>query len=759
MFLNGNRLKDSTFFPLAILTASIAALGFLSWLFISNTRLQFLIGYCILGVLLAVRFFKIKRPRIILIFLVSYLSFSYLVWRVTHTITYHDPASFIFALLLFLAELYGFIVLGLTNFVNIKPVIRKSDPLPENRDAWPSVDIFIPTYNEDAAIVETTALAALQIDWPKEKLHIYVLDDGGTDARLNSDNPDIAGSARSRRQHFGRFCQKHGMTYLAREKNTHAKAGNLNAGLQSSSGELVLILDADHIPTTDILTRTAGSFVVDPLLFLVQTPHFFGNPDPIEKNLRTFDVMPSENEMFYQGVQLGLDYWNGAYFCGSAAVLRRRCLEENGGFAGQSITEDAETALSLHAAGYHSAYISRPMVCGLACESLPAFIQQRSRWAMGMVQIFLLKNPLLLKGLTIPQRICYMSSCFYWLFPFSRIFFLVSPLLFLFFGLKIYDTDATQFLIFALPHLIGVNLLHYFLFGRLRWNSIGDIYEIILSIPLLPALIGTFLKPRAPVFKVTNKKELLQADHASPFALPYVLLLLLNLAAFLSGVFRISNSDVFSSAIITMCWALLNCILLTSCVGVMLERRQLRSSPRLPARGKVVLSHNGTSYPGKLHNLSSSGAGFLLDPRLGCSIRAIDGLSVLTITDHAGRKVHLHGMVRNARARVDGLEVGFHFAPQSDDENMERIKVVFGDSGRWRAYQYSKFKERGIFRTLFFISRVGGTAAMGYLGHWIIKSFGGQPLCRPDIGTAMDKEAASKVNKGDQRIFRVDPSP
>ena len=72
-----------------------------------------------------------------------------------------------------------------------------------------------------------------------------------------------------------------------------------------------------------------GYFGENPKLFLVQTPHFFINPDPLERNLKTFDKMPSENEMFYGIIQRGLDKWDASFFCGSAAVLRREALEDD----------------------------------------------------------------------------------------------------------------------------------------------------------------------------------------------------------------------------------------------------------------------------------------------------------------------------------------------------------------------------------------------------------------------------------------------
>src|SRR5262249_1791834 len=155
------------------------------------------------------------------------------------------------------------------------------------------------------------------------------------------------------------LCRRVGAQYLTRAKNEHAKAGNVNSAMKQTQGELILILDADHVPTADILENTVGWFLRDPRLSLVQTPHFFVNPNPVEKNLQTFEFMPSDNDMFYSIIQKGLDFWNASFFCGAAGVLRRQYLEEVGGICGSTITEDAETALALHARGYRSAYIAK----------------------------------------------------------------------------------------------------------------------------------------------------------------------------------------------------------------------------------------------------------------------------------------------------------------------------------------------------------------------------------------------------------------
>ena len=156
----------------------------------------------------------------------------------------------------------------------------------------------------------------------RTKKRIFLLDDGGTEQKRN--DPDPQANARMRSigtTSFGALCDRLGCTYLTRQKTSYAKAGNINAAFARTDGELLLILDADHVPTFDLLERTVPWFTRDPGVFLVQTPHFMINPDPIDRNLLSaFRRMPAENEMFYVTIQRGLDFWDSSFFCGSAAV-------------------------------------------------------------------------------------------------------------------------------------------------------------------------------------------------------------------------------------------------------------------------------------------------------------------------------------------------------------------------------------------------------------------------------------------------------
>src|SRR5664279_3670012 len=114
--------------------------------------------------------------------------------------------------------------------------------------------------------------------------------------------------------------------------------------------------------------------------------------------------------MFYGLIQDGNDFWDAAFFCGSCAVLRRTAIESIGGFAVETVTEDAHTALKMHRRGWKSAYLRVPLAAGLATERLALHLGQRMRWARGMLQILRIDNPMLGRGLRFGQRICYFSS-------------------------------------------------------------------------------------------------------------------------------------------------------------------------------------------------------------------------------------------------------------------------------------------------------------------------------------------------------------
>lgn len=119
-----------------------------------------------------------RLPALMLIVLSLTVSCRYLWWRYTTTLNWDDPLSLVCGLLLLVAETYAWVVLVLGYFQTIWPLNRQPVPLPADSASWPTIDLMVPTYNEDLGVVKPTIYAALGIDWPKEKVNIYILDDG-----------------------------------------------------------------------------------------------------------------------------------------------------------------------------------------------------------------------------------------------------------------------------------------------------------------------------------------------------------------------------------------------------------------------------------------------------------------------------------------------------------------------------------------------------------------------------------------------------
>ena len=186
----------------------------------------------------------------------------------------------------------------------------------------------------------------------------------------------------------------------------------MNNMLQAIHGELIVVFDADHVPVREFLQNTVGLFprrseTVPRARRRISSPTRTRSSAISKPSSR----MPSENEMFYGIIQKGLDKWNGAFFCGSAAVhpprgaaSRRRLLRA---LPSPRIARPRSTCI--RAAGA-ALYVDKPMISGLQPETFSSFIGQRSRWARGMFQIFLLKNPVFKRGLTLAQKICYLSN-------------------------------------------------------------------------------------------------------------------------------------------------------------------------------------------------------------------------------------------------------------------------------------------------------------------------------------------------------------
>jgi cellulose synthase (UDP-forming) len=618
----------------------------------------------ILLVAYALKRVKGHMATIVMITLSVTTSSRYLWWRYTETLNWDDPLALTLGAGLLLAETYAWMVLILGFFQTINPLERKPVMLPKNTDLWPTVDIYIPTYNEPLSVVRPTTLAALSIDWPADKLKVYILDDG-------------------KRPEFGEFAKQVGAGYLTRPDNNHAKAGNMNSAMRYTDGDYIAIFDCDHVPARSFLQMTMGQFLKDSKVCLVQTPHHFFSADPFERNLNNHSQIPNENMLFYGLIQDGNDMWDATFFCGSCAVLKREALDEIGGFAFETVTEDAHTALRMQRAGYKTAYINIPQAAGLATDSLSAHIGQRIRWARGMAQIFRLDNPLLGKGLNIPQRLCYLNAMLHFLSGIPRIVFLTAPLALIYFNAYIIYAPFLAIFIYVVPTLIQIKATNSRIQGKYRYSFWGEVYESVLAWYILKPTTVALFNPNKGKFNVTEKGGLNDKEHYDwGISKPYLVLLAINLVGMLVGILRLFFGDPTQVGVllISMGWALYNIIILGAAVAVAAEARQVRHSHRIKANFPAgVRLANGHTLKVKITDYSDNGVGIETDHAHACRVN--DKIELLMSRGNKQFSFTTH--VCNTR----GNQIGLTIKDLSLEKQRAFIQCTFSRADAWLDWQ------------------------------------------------------------------------
>ncbi|XP_009593247.1 probable xyloglucan glycosyltransferase 5 [Nicotiana tomentosiformis] len=263
----------------------------------------------------------------------------------------------------------------------IKPKIEgdpfKSDDLEGSNNSYPMVLVQIPMCNE-REVYELSITAVCQLDWPKDRLLIQILDD--------SDNECIQELIKSE---VAKWSQK-GINIIYRHRlvRTGYKAGNLKSAMSCDyvkDYEFVAIFDADFQPTPDFLKQTVPHFKDNPELGLVQTRWAFVNKD---ENLLT--RLQNINLCFHFEVEQQVNgvFLNFFGFNGTAGIWRIKALEESGGWLERTTVEDMDIAVRAHLNGWKFIYLNDVRVLCEVPESFEAYRKQQHRWHSGPMQLF-----------------------------------------------------------------------------------------------------------------------------------------------------------------------------------------------------------------------------------------------------------------------------------------------------------------------------------------------------------------------------------
>lgn len=374
-----------------------------------------------------------RRPRLVqgLTLAAAAAGAGYLTWRVAVTAPGVSPLLF---WPLWAAEVWGYLA-----FLSLALDAWRIDATPRPAALDVTIDILIATYDEDVDIVEPTIVGARSI---RGRTTIHLCDDG-------------------RRSEMRDLAQQHGIRYVTRPDNRHAKAGNINAVLPSLKGDLVLILDADHVPSPDFAEATSG-FFRDPSVAVVQTAHSFRNHNSVMHD----EEGRHEQSLFFDVLLPGRNRLGSAFWAGSAAVLRTSALRSVGGLATRTSTEDFETSLVLQRAGYRIHYLNEHLIQGLAPDNLGAYLTQRSRWAEGTMSSYRRGHRAAWsRELTLVQRLSYSGGLLFHLTPLQRLTYSIYVVLVGVFGLLPFGTlpSLTHFLVawgsWTLLSLLAVSAL------------------------------------------------------------------------------------------------------------------------------------------------------------------------------------------------------------------------------------------------------------------------------------------------------------
>ena len=529
--------------------------------------------------------------RTVSIISLAYLIF-YLWWRATATL---NPQALAFSWVLLLAEAFG-----VFNYILFAWMTQDvSLPRPHKHlKPGKAVDIFVPTYNESLEILEATLIGCKKITYPHKT---YVLDDGK--------RPEVESLA-----------SRLGCHYIARPTNEHAKAGNINHAMSQTDGEFIVVLDADMVPQPDYLDKTLGYFEDEKLAF-IQLPQEFYNQDSIQHDQKSLSW--HEQALFFRVIQPGKNHSNSAFWCGSPSIIRRKALEEVGGVATETITEDIHTSVRLHSHGWNSLFLNEPLAFGIAPQTIQAFLLQRLRWAQGTMQLYRSKeSPLWIPRLSFKRRISYLSSFLAYFEAFQKFLLILTPIFIILFNIFPMKVTAVAFISHWLPYFF-ISVLANKIGGRGTFRYYQtEKFNLLKMIVFIQSTLTLIL--RKPLkFNVTPKTVDRSVYNRERQALhTYMTILGFIAGSMIYGMIRLLTLDNnilglgIESFLIAYFWTSYNAILISVGILEVLRKRHERKQYRFP------VSLSGEIYDEKwfthlakieLDNISLNGASFTTD--------------------------------------------------------------------------------------------------------------------------------------------------
>jgi cellulose synthase/poly-beta-1,6-N-acetylglucosamine synthase-like glycosyltransferase len=252
----------------------------------------------------------------------------------------------------------------------------------------PRVTVQIPSYNE-MYVIERIIDAVCSFDYPRDRMDVQVLDDSTDETQA------IARDVVEKWVNLGIDIK-----YIHRTDRVGFKAGALENGLRTAKGEFVAIFDADFVPDPDFLPKTIH-FFTDPEVGMVQARWEHIN--------RAYSFLTKAQAIFLDGhfvLESFTRFLSGRFFNfnGTAGILRRRTIEEAGGWQHDTLTEDLDLSYRAQMKGWKFIFLPDVPVAAELPVEISSYKTQQCRWAKGAMQTCKKVLPQVLRGAYRPSE-------------------------------------------------------------------------------------------------------------------------------------------------------------------------------------------------------------------------------------------------------------------------------------------------------------------------------------------------------------------
>jgi cellulose synthase/poly-beta-1,6-N-acetylglucosamine synthase-like glycosyltransferase len=407
---------------------------------------------------------------------------------------------FVSLFILFVFGLHGFIMIYYHNkYKDVKHTPK------EVNDLNSTVTIQLPLYNE-LYVVERLINAVCEIDYPKDKMEIQVLDDS------TDETTSITRKIVLEKQNEG-----YNIVHIRRDSREGFKAGALKEGLKTAKGEYIAIFDADFIPNKNFLKKTL-SFFSDEKVGMVQTRWEHINGD--------YSILTKAQALALDGhfvIEQTVRNKAGFFinFNGTGGIWKRNCIEEAGNWRADTLTEDLDLSYRAQLMGWRFVFLKDFTSPAELPSEINALKTQQFRWTKGAIETAKKILPLVWRS-KIPLRVK-LQSTFHLtnnlVFPFILLAAILNvPLIFI----KNSGSHQAYFAILSLFVLAFVSSFLFYLYSqkdiRTDWRKKIVLFPLFMAgsmgfaVNNSRAVIEGLLNRksefvRTPKFKVVSERD------------------------------------------------------------------------------------------------------------------------------------------------------------------------------------------------------------------------------------------------------------